>query len=310
MTHHRKQNRAAATETAASAGPGGALSTFDIETPELPRTIADAALRSGGFPYDDKLSRKVYKHELRNLQIELLKLAAWVRQSGERLVVVFEGRDGAGKGGAITRFTQHLNPRSVRIAALPRPSSVEAGQWYFQRYVRELPTAGEIVLFDRSWYNRAGVEAVMGFCSPEQTERFLREAPILEKLWTDDGIRLIKILLTIGPEMQMARLHAREHDPLKRWKLSPIDYEAIPRFDAYSRAFDRLIEHTSTPHAPWTIIRGNDKARARLAVIRHVLTVTPYADKDDAAVGAEDRGVVLSARRFLCKGGEPTANGE
>lgn len=318
MTNRKREKRTSRPETAASAQadapiPAGAddiRALFDISAPELPREIADAALRSGGFPYDDKLPRKTYRRELRSLQIELLKLACWVRDSGERLVVVFEGRDGSGKGGAITRFTQHLNPRSVRIVALPRPSSVEAGQWYFQRYIEELPTAGEIVLFDRSWYNRAGVEAVMGFCSPEQTGRFLREAPIVEKLWTSDGVRLIKILLTIGPEMQMARLHAREHDPLKHWKLSPIDYEAIPRFDAYSRAFDRMIEHTSTPHAPWTIIRGNDKLRARLAVIRHVLTATPYADKDESAIGPEDRGVVLTARRFLCKGGEPTTNGD
>ncbi len=291
-------------------GAREAMPHFDICAPELPGPIADAALRSGGFPYDDKLAGKIYKRELRKLQIELLKLAAWVRESGERLVIVFEGRDGAGKGGAITRFTQHLNPRSVRTVALPRPSNVEAQQWYFQRYVCELPTAGEIVLFDRSWYNRAGVEPVMGFCSPAQTERFLHEAPTVEKLWSDDGIRIVKILLTIGLEMQMARLHARQHDPLKRWKLSPIDYEAIPRFDAYSRAFDRMIELTSSPCAPWTVIRGNDKLRARLAVIQHVLDVIPYADKDAAAIGKRDKGVVLSAKRFLSKGGEPVANGD
>lgn len=306
MTSHKKQMPQDVTKDTAT---HDILSQFDITAPVLPSAIADAALRSGGFPYDDKLSRKTYKRTLRGLQIELLKLATWVRESGERLVIVFEGRDGAGKGGAITHFTEHLNPRSARVVALPRPSNIEAQQWYFQRYVRELPAAGEIVLFDRSWYNRAGVEVVMGFCSPAQTERFLREAPVVEKLWSDDGIRIVKILLTIGPEMQMARLHARQHDPLKHWKLSPIDYEAIPRFDAYSRAFDRMIELTSTPYAPWTIIRGNDKRRARLAVIQHVLSVIPYADKDTAAIGACDKGVVLSARRFLCKGGEPTANG-
>lgn len=304
-THKKRPPEAAETHQKAVALP-----PFDIDAPELPSSVAEAALRSGGFPYDDRLARKIYKQELRKLQIEFLKLAAWVREAGERLVVVFEGRDGAGKGGAITHFIQHLNPRSVRIVALPRPSNVEAQQWYFQRYVCHLPAAGEIVLFDRSWYNRAGVEAVMGFCAPAQTERFLREAPIVEKLWADDGIRIVKILLTIGPEMQMARLHARQHDPLKRWKLSPIDYEAIPRFDAYSRAFDRMIELTSTPYAPWTIIRGNDKLRARLAVIQHVLNVIPYPDKDVAAVGKCDRGVVLSAKRFLCKGGEPITNGD
>lgn len=286
------------------------LAQFDIMSPELPQAIAETALKSGGFPYDERLSRKIYQEQLHNLQIELLKLASWVHTSGQRLVIVFEGRDGSGKGGAITRFTQHLNPRFVRVVALPRPSNIEARQWYFQRYISELPTAGEIVLFDRSWYNRAGVEAVMGFCSPDQTERFLQEAPILEKLWVDDGIIIIKILLTIGPEMQMLRLHARQHDPLKHWKLSPIDYEAINRFDDYSRAFDRMIEFTSTSYTPWTIIRGNDKLRARLAVIREVLNAVPYPNKDSTVIGKRDRGVVLSARRFLRKGGEPTANGD
>ncbi|MFT0892512.1 polyphosphate kinase 2 [Pseudochelatococcus sp. G4_1912] len=307
--HNKKSQKSPKTQTDHTL-PKDIFAQFDITAPELPPAIADAAMRSGGFPYDEKLSRKIYKKELRSLQIELLKLATWVRDAQERLVIVFEGRDGSGKGGAITRFTQHLNPRSVRTVALPRPSNVEAQQWYFQRYINELPTAGEIVLFDRSWYNRAGVEEVMGFCAPNQTERFLHEAPIVEKLWTNDGIRLIKILLTIGPEMQMARLHARQHDPLKHWKLSPIDYAAIDHFDAYSRAFDRMIEHTSTAYAPWTIIRGNDKLRARLAIIRHVLTVTPYNDKDLEAIGEKDSGVILSAKRFLCKGGEPIANGD
>jgi polyphosphate kinase 2 len=227
-----------------------------------------------------------------------------VRETGERIVIVLEGRDGAGKGGAITRFTQHLNPRQARVVALPKPSDTEKGQWYFQRYAAEMPAAGEIVFFDRSWYNRAGVERVMGFCAPDQTDAFLREAPVFEGMLTRDGIRMIKIFLTIGREMQMMRLHARWHDPLKRWKLSPIDFEAIPRFDAYSEAFDEILERSSTSWAPWSVVRGNDKFRTRLNAIRLVLQAVPYKDKDEAAIGELDHKITLSATRYLDKGGE------
>lgn len=277
---------------------------FDIEATELPKRIVEAAFRSGGFPYDKRMKRKHYEKQLEPLQIELLKLLAWVKEHGERIVIVFEGRDGAGKGGAIARFTQHLNPRQARVVALSKPSDTEKGQWYFQRYAAQMPAAGEIVFFDRSWYNRSGVERVMGFCTPQQTDSFLHEAPAFEGMLVRDGIRLFKLFLTIGRDMQMTRLHARWHDPLKRWKLSPIDFEAIPRFDAYSEAFEQSLARTSTEWAPWCVLRANDKFRARLNAIRQVLHAIPYKDKDEDAIGEIDDRIVLSAESYLSKGGE------
>jgi polyphosphate kinase len=278
--------------------------TFDITAPDLPKAIEKAAFSCGDYPYDKKYKRKRYDKEMEALQIELQKMLAWIKESGERLVIVMEGRDAAGKGGAISRFTQHLNPRYARIVALTKPSDTEKGQWYFQRYAAQMPTRGELVFFDRSWYNRAGVERVMNFCTPEQTDAFLREAPAFEGMLVRDGVRVIKLFLTIGREMQMKRLHARYHDPLKRWKLSPIDFEAFARFDDYSAAFERLLDRTSTEWAPWTVIRGNDKLRTRLNVIRHVLTHVPYSDKDDTAIGQVDPQIVLTTQTFLRSGGE------
>lgn len=299
-----KSGAAAAKKTPHKAEKQARHAAFDIEADTVPASILDAAFRSGGFPYDKRMKRKRYEKELEPLQIELQKLLKWVRAQGERLVIVFEGRDGAGKGGAIQRFTQHLNPRHARVVALSKPSDTEAGQWYFQRYAAQMPTAGDIVFFDRSWYNRAGVERAMEFATPEQTDTFLREAPAFEGMLTRDGVRIIKLLLTIGREMQMTRLHARWHDPLKRWKLSPIDFQAIPRFDAYSAAFEQMLARTSTDWAPWTVVRANDKLRARLNTIRHVLSVVPYADKDEAAIGEIDRRIVLDAQSYLDAGGE------
>ncbi len=299
-----RQNDKAKAKIATGSGSRKPLPAFDIEAESLPKRIEDAAFHSGGFPYDERMKRKHYEKELLPLQIELLKLLAWVKSEGERVVILFEGRDGAGKGGAIARFTQHLNPRQARIVALPKPSDTEKGQWYFQRYAAELPAAGEIVFFDRSWYNRAGVERAMGFCTSEQSEAFLREAPEFEGMLTRDGIRLVKFFLTIGREMQMNRLHARWHDPLKRWKLSPIDFEAIPRFDAYSEAFDRMLAQSSTAFAPWSVVHGNDKFRTRLNTIRHVLHVMPYADKDSGAIGEVDNRILTGAETYLGQGGE------
>lgn len=277
---------------------------FQIEAKELPAAIDEKALSSGDFPYPRKMRKKRYEEEIEALQIELLKLQAWVKETGSRVVIIFEGRDGAGKGGAIHRFTQHLNPRGARVVALSKPSDVEKGQWYFQRYAAQMPTRGEIVFFDRSWYNRGGVEPVMGFCTPEEHERFLAEAPAFEGMLAREGVAIFKLFLTIGREMQMKRLHARFHDPLKRWKLSPIDFEAIPRFDAYSDAYDTMLERTDTERAPWTIIRANDKYRARLNSIRFVLNALPYEGKDEKAVRNVDRRIVLSARTYLARGGE------
>lgn len=272
---------------------------FDIEAETLPDSIVDAALHSGNFPYGKRMKRKRYSREMEPLQIELQKLLRWARDNGERIVIAFDGRDGAGKGGNIKRFTQHLNPRQARVVALPKPSDIEKGQWYFQRYAAQMPAAGEIVFFDRSWWNRAGVERVMGFTPPEAVDHFLKEAPAFEGMLVRDGVRVIKLFLTIGREMQMTRLHARWHDPLKRWKLSPIDFEAIPRFDAYTEAFAAMLATSPISAAPWTVVRGNDKLRARLNAIRHVLHALPYADKDEAAIGRVDGKVVLGAEAYL-----------
>jgi polyphosphate kinase len=281
-----------------------AIAAFDIKSPELAGVIDSAALGSGGFPYPSRYKRKKYEKKIVPLQIELLKMLAWARANGERIVVLFEGRDGAGKGGAITRFTQHLPPRMAHVIALPKASDVEKGQWYFQRYAALLPSQGQIAFFDRSWYNRAGVERAMDFCTPEQTEEFLREAPAFEGMLVRDGIRLVKLFFSIGREMQMKRLQARYHDPLKQWKLSPIDFEAIPRFDAYSQAFNTMLARTHTERAPWTVIRANDKLRARLNAIRHVLSVVPYDGKDMEAIGTVDPLIVVDAADYLDAGGE------
>jgi polyphosphate kinase len=299
-----KTSRGKAADVAGAVAKPASPVLFDIKAGELPAAIDEAAFGSGDYPYDRKMKRKRYEPELEALQIELLKLQNWVKESGARVVIVFEGRDGAGKGGAIHRFTQHLNPRGARIVALSKPSDTERGQWYLQRYAAQMPTRGEIVFFDRSWYNRAGVEPVMGFCSAEEHEAFLAEAPAFEGMLVRDGVHLFKLFLTIGAEMQMKRLHARYHDPLKRWKLSPIDFEAISRFDRYTTAFETMLDRTDTERAPWTVIRANDKLRTRLNAIRHVLNALPYSDKDDDVVKGVDRKIVVSARSYLARGGE------
>ena len=277
---------------------------FHIDMAKLPDAIKDAALGSGGYPYDHKLPVKQYNRELRRLQIELVKLLNWVKRDGERIAIVFEGRDAAGKGGAIQRLTAHLNPRSARVVALPKATSEEAGQWYFQRYVEHLPSRGEIAIFDRSWYNRAGVEPVFGFCTKAQTDHFLREAPEFEAMLARDGIRLVKFFLSIGKQMQMKRLYKRWRDPLHRWKVSELDEKAIEKWSDYSAAFNHSLQMTDTKASPWTVIRANDKRRARLESIRHLLDAMPYKHKDAAAVGAPDRKIAISAAKFLEIGGE------
>jgi polyphosphate kinase 2 len=280
------------------------LATFDIANPKLPDDIDERAFRSGNYPYEKKYKRKAYDRELGPLQIELLKLQNAIRETGERIVIVFEGRDAAGKGGAISRFTQHLNPRSARVVALSKPTDVETGQWYFQRYVAHLPTRGEIVMFDRSWYNRGVVEPVMGFCTPEQTSAFLTEVPRFEKMLADDGIRLFKIWLHVGREMQLKRLHARMHDPLKRWKLSPIDFQAIGKWDVFSEAIDRMMTASHSDRAPWTVILSNDKLRTRLNALRLVLSRIAYKDRDESVIGTPDPAILLDGAEFQRRGGE------
>ena len=230
------------------------------------------------MPHDEatKVPRKLYETELLKLQAELVKLKEWVRVNGVRLVVVFEGRDAAGKGGAIKRITEYLNPRVARIVALPAPTEREQGQWYFQRYIAHLPTAGEIVIFDRSWYNRAGVEHVMGFCTPDEYRRFLQQCPIFERLLVDDGIILVKYWFSVSDEEQERRFQSRLEDPMRRWKLSPMDLESITRWEDYSRAKDEMFVQTDTPDAPWYVIESVDKRRARINMIAHLLSIIPY----------------------------------
>ncbi|MDP1907085.1 MAG: polyphosphate kinase 2 [Hyphomicrobium sp.] len=271
---------------------GAGQYAFDIDNPILPPTIAERALTSGGYPYDEELKKKAYKEQLMQLQLELLKLQTHVETKGERFVALFEGRDASGKGSCISRFLERVNPRHARSVALSKPTEAERGQWYFQRYVCHLPTAGDMVLFDRSWYNRAGVERVMNFCTPAQTQAFLRDAPDFEALLVRDGIRLFKFYLVIGREMQLLRFHERRHDPFKRWKITDVDLAAIDQWDDYSRAQAEIFKRTSSPDAPWIIVRANDQRRARLESIRWVLAHSDYADKDARAVGTPDPNII------------------
>jgi polyphosphate kinase 2 len=275
------------------------LDGFDLENPELPDAIKKQAMTSGGYPYEDKLDGDIYEAQMYELQKQLVLLQAHLAESGERVMVVFEGRDAAGKGGTIKTYLENLNPRFNLIAALPKPNDRERTQWYFQRYVDWFPAAAETVLFDRSWYNRAGVEKVMGFCTPEQTEQFLEEAPEFEKRITRDGIHLFKFWLSIGREMQVKRFHDRRHDPLKVWKLSPIDLEALSKWDAYTAARDEMLKRTDCEHAPWTVIRANDKRRGRINVIQAVLGNLSYTGKDEKAIGDIDANITMSAEDFL-----------
>ncbi|MBD3754379.1 MAG: polyphosphate kinase 2 [Gammaproteobacteria bacterium] len=246
------------------------------------------------YPYKEKMARDEYEETKRLLQIELLKLQKWVKESHERIVLVFEGRDAAGKGGTIKRFMEHLNPRGARVVALDKPTEKEKGQWYFQRYIEQMPTAGEIVLFDRSWYNRAGVERVMGFCSPTEFNQFMHQAPEFERMITNDGIRLMKFWFSVGRKEQLRRFNERKHDPLKQWKLSPMDLASLDRWEEYTRAKEDMFFYTNTAHAPWTVVKSNDKKRARIEAMRYVLNQIPYAGKDEAVIGKPDPLIVSS----------------
>jgi polyphosphate kinase 2 len=244
--------------------------------------------RNGGYPYRNLLARKSYEKAKYRLQVELLKLQAWVRESGQKVIVLFEGRDAAGKGGTIKRFMEHLNPRGARVVALEKPTDAERGQWYFQRYVEHLPTAGEIVLFDRSWYNRAGVERVMGFCTQDEYVEFMRQAPEFERNLTRSGVHLIKFWFSVSREEQRRRFREREKHPLKQWKLSPVDVASLDKWDEYTEAKTAMFVHTDTREAPWTVIKSDCKKRARLNAIRYVLHRLPYTDKDVERIGPLD----------------------
>jgi polyphosphate kinase 2 len=272
---------------------------FDIDNPKLPNWIADHALMSDHFPYKDKLDSGLYAKELRKLHIEFVKVQFWLKESGKRLMALFEGRDAAGKDGTIKVIREYLNPRSARAVALVQPTSIEAGQWYFQRYIAHFPSAGEIVLFNRSWYNRAGVEPVMGFCTPEQHKVFLEAVPRFEREIIEEGIFFFKFWLNIGQEMQLKRFHERRHDPRKIWKLSAMDIAALNKWDDYTDKRDEMLHKTHSKEAPWVVVRANDKARARLNVMRHLLHALEYEGKDKEAIGLIDEGIVGAGPNFL-----------
>jgi polyphosphate kinase len=244
------------------------------------------------YPYGQRLARRKYERQKRGLQIELLKLQRHIKAAGGRLVIVFEGRDAAGKGGTIRRFTENLNPRGARIVALERPTEREQTEWYLQRYIAHLPAAGEIVMFDRSWYNRAGVERVMGFCGPDECMEFLREAPEFERMLARDGIMLVKFWFSVSRSEQLRRFVSRQLDPVKRWKLSPIDLASLDKWDDYTEAKESMFFFTDLADAPWTVVKSNDKRRARLEAMRHVLRRVDYEGRDEDVVGMPDPLIV------------------
>ena len=251
-----------------------------------------AGWREGGYPYKNLMSRKSYEREKYRLQVELLKLQAWVKETRQKVVILFEGRDAAGKGGTIKRFMEHLNPRGARVVALEKPTETERGQWYFQRYVQHLPTAGEIALFDRSWYNRAGVERVMGFCTDTEYQEFMRQAPEFERMTVRNGIHLIKFWFSVSQQEQRRRFKERRVHPLKQWKLSPVDLASLDKWDEYTKAKEAMFFYTDTADAPWTVIKSDCKKRARLNAMRYVLHRMPYSNKDSDRIGQLDSLIV------------------
>ena len=276
----------------------------------VPQAIIDRALNSDKkelisdlYPYRTKMGRREYEAAKRELQVELLKMQRWVQETGERIVLLFEGRDAAGKGGTIKRFTEHLNPRTARVVALSKPTEAEQGQWYFQRYVEQLPTRGEVVFFDRSWYNRAVVEPVMGFCTQSQHHAFLRQVPLFENLLIDDGIRLFKLWFSVSREEQFRRFKSRETDALKQWKLSPVDTKGLALWHEYTEAKKMMFMATDTRFSPWTVIKSDDKKRARLACMRHVLCTLPYTNKDPLVACPPD-AQILGHKEAIYEGDE------
>ena len=252
--------------------------------------------KNGSYPYQKMISRVEYEKRKQELQIELLKLQSWVKETGQRLVILFEGRDAAGKGGTIKRFMEHLNPRGAHVIALEKPNEREKGQWYFQRYIQHLPTAGEIVLFDRSWYNRAGVERVMNFCTPKDYLEFMRQAADLERMLVRSGVRLHKLWFSVSREEQFRRFQKRRVDPLKQWRLSPIDLASLDKWDDYTEAKEAMFFYTDTADAPWTVVKSDDKKRARINAMRHILSQIDYPNKDHKIACAPDPLIVGGAK--------------
>ena len=261
-----------------------------------------------GYPYEEKIGRREYEKTKRQLQIEMLKLQLWIKSTNQKVAILFEGRDAAGKGGAIKRFTEHLNPRGARTVALSVPTEREQSQWYFQRYVPHLPAGGEIVFFDRSWYNRAGVERVMGYCTPEEYMEFMRSAPEFERMLVDSGIHLVKFWFSVSRGEQETRFDARSIDPVKQWKLSPTDLASRDKWDAYTEAKEAMFFYTDSRHAPWTVVKSNDKKRARLEAMRFVLNQFDYPEKDESVVGKVDKKIVGKSKKVR-EYGEETGSG-
>ena len=259
------------------------------------RDVIRRLFETGEYPYQRKLARKPYERSKASLQVELLKVQDWVKATNQKIVVLFEGRDAAGKGGTIKRFTEHLNPRGARVVALDKPTEGERTEWFFQRYIRHLPRGGEIVLFDRSWYNRGGVERVMGFCNAKEYLEFMRQAPELERMLVRSGILLFKYWFSVTRQEQRRRFESREKDALRQWKLSPVDRQSLNKWDEYTAAKEAMFFYTDTADAPWTIVKSDDKKRARLNCMRHFLAALPYTNKDVHAVGHPDPLLVASA---------------
>ncbi|MTD99431.1 polyphosphate kinase 2 [Paracoccus sp. YIM 132242] len=266
--------------------------------PSGPDAVREA-FETGRYPYRDRMGRREYEAEKAELQAELLKVQIWTQETGQKFVILFEGRDAAGKGGTIKRFNEHLNPRAARVVALNKPTDEERGQWYFQRYVQHLPTSGEMVFYDRSWYNRAGVERVMGFCTASDYLEFMRQAPEFERMLVRSGIRLYKYWFSVTQDEQRLRFTARQTDPLKRWKLSPIDEASLDKWDDYTEAKEAMFFYTDTADAPWIIVKSNDKKRARLNCMRHFLATLDYPDKDPAVALPPDPLIVGPATHVV-----------
>ena len=281
------------------AGPAGADPDRELAALRLDPTARARIFREGVYPYKRKLETSTYEKQKQKLQVELLKVQNWVKEAGEKIVVVFEGRDAAGKGGTIKRFMEHLNPRGARVIALEKPSDHERGQWYFQRYIQHLPTVGEIVLFDRSWYNRAGVERVMGFCTGREYLEFLRQCPQIERMLVNSGIRYFKYWFSITQAEQRRRFDSRKMDPLKQWKLSPIDTASMDKWASYTIAKEEMFFYTDTADAPWTVVKSDDKKRARIACMQHFLSSLPYPDKNHDVVQGPDPLIVGPATNVV-----------
>jgi polyphosphate kinase 2 len=296
-----------ATETTDTSPPLSSdhFSPKDLLDDDAPKTLAPDDAWREGYPHDQKLARRPYERKKLKLQMELLKLQAMFRDTGQKMILIFEGRDAAGKGGTIKRFTEHLNPRSARIVALEKPTERERTQWYFQRYIAHFPAAGEMVFMDRSWYNRAGVERVMGYCTPDEYLQFMRQVPELERMIVDSGIHFFKFWFSVGEKEQHRRFLERRTDPLKRWKLSPTDLASLDKWDAYTEAKEAMFFYTDTAHAPWTVVKSNDKKRARLEAMKWVLSRFDYPDKDHKLVGSPDSLIIGSPNSVYEEGERP-----